>query len=463
MSAEDDELVESPGFRLPPALTDPAGILRRRWRWVLVAAAGAGLLAALLVLIWPDEYRATAQLLLSGQTVSEDFVRPTLTSSAEEEMNAILAEVLSRESLMRIVEQHVVERWPSPASVDQLVGEVHSRTEVSVQGNLGGRRARTNSFVFDISFLAPDPQMAADVANALVAAFAEFHLAQRTRQARLTTDFLTKEMDRAEAALRQQTALLTEFKQRNRGRLPSELSTKLARLDGLQQQRQSVALQLSDAESRLLTLQSTALDLDARSRILAGLQDRLAMERVVNTEEHPNVRALTRQVEQLEAEMNARQAPVVTAANSPAAQEVQRELARLRAQMATIEAEISKLDTEVANTPERQEEMDALLQREAVLRETYLDAQRKVQEARLAESLEVSQRGIQVVQLEKAVPPSDPILPRWQLVLGGAFISLGLAAAAGVLAELLDPVILGSGEIEEDTGMPPLGVLPRVP
>ena len=38
----------------------------------------------------------------------------------------------------------------------------------------------------------------------------------------------------------------------------------------------------------------------------------------------------------------------------------------------------------------------------------------------------------------------------------------GLSIAVGVLFELLDPVILTAGELEDDTGMPPLGVLPRV-
>jgi polysaccharide biosynthesis transport protein len=463
MSAEDDDdLGDSSGFRLPAALTDPVGIVRRRWHAVAVAGGlGTAALTGILS-VWPDQYLATSQLLVSGTTVSAEFVRPTLDSTAEEEMNGILAEVLSRESLAEIVEQHVVDRWPTPASVDQLVADVQTNTVITMQGNLGGKRARSNSFVFDIAYTAPDPDVAAAVANALVDRFTEYHLAQRTRQARLTTEFLTREMERAEAALRQQSALMKEFKQRNRGQLPNELTTKLARLDRLQQQRQSLALQVSDAESRLITLQSTSLETDARARILADLQDRLAQERVVNTEEHPNVRALARQVQALENDMNSNRAPTVTARNSPQALEVQRELASLKAQLGTVDADVSRLDTEVSNTPERQEEMDALLQREQVLRESYLDAQRKVQDARLAESLESSQRGIQVVQLEAAVPPSGPIVPRWQIFLGGALAVLGMSLAVGILFELLDPVILTAGELEDDTGMPPLGVLPRV-
>ena len=168
---------------------------------------------------------------------------------------------------------------------------------------------------------------------------------QRTHQARLTTEFLTREMERAEAALRQQSALLREFKEKNRGQLPNELTTKLSRLDRLQPQRQSLALQISDAESRLITLQSTSFESDARARILADLQNRLAQERVVNTEEHPNVLALARQVAALEARHEQPQGAGDDRGQQPAgARGPARADSSLRAQLQMVEADIAKLD-----------------------------------------------------------------------------------------------------------------------
>ena len=61
---------------MPPALTDPVGVVRRRWRSVFRAAAIGPALVFGLVFVWPDQYLATSQLLVSGTTVSEDFVRP---------------------------------------------------------------------------------------------------------------------------------------------------------------------------------------------------------------------------------------------------------------------------------------------------------------------------------------------------------------------------------------------------
>jgi capsular polysaccharide biosynthesis protein len=39
---------------------------------------------------------------------------------------------------------------------------------------------------------------------------------------------------------------------------------------------------------------------------------------------------------------------------------------------------------------------------------------------------------------------------------------LGASAVSGLLLEFLDPVIVGTRQLEADTGMAPLGVVPRI-
>ena len=80
------------------------------------------------------------------------------------------------------------------------------------------------------------------------------NLRRRSQQARLTTDFLKRELDQAEAALRDQDRSITEFKERHRGELPGELEANLGRLERLQQQRQSLALQIAESSNRITLL-----------------------------------------------------------------------------------------------------------------------------------------------------------------------------------------------------------------
>ena len=140
---------------------------------------------------------------------------------------------------------------------------------------------------------------------------------------------------------------------------------------------------------------------------------------------------------------------------------VQLEIGALRHQLTLIEEEMGELEGQVAKTPSREEELNSLSQREEVLRQSYSEALRKVKEAELAESLELAQQGIQISKLEPAMPPSEPKIPLWQLVLGAVGAVLALVAAAGVLFELTDPVVLSKGELELLTGLSLLGNIPR--
>src|SRR5678816_2069672 len=99
---------------------------------------------------------------------------------------------------------------------------------------------------YAISVYQDSPQRAADVANDLAGSFIDTHLKMRSRQARLTTEFLRRELAQVEADLAKQESTITTFKQQYRGELPGELQTNIARLDRLQLQRQSLALQIAE-------------------------------------------------------------------------------------------------------------------------------------------------------------------------------------------------------------------------
>ena len=98
----DDETRQSNPF---DSLRDPLGILRRRWRpMLLVMLAG---LAATPLAVWllPPIYMARASVLIATQKLSESFVRPTIQEDATERINALTSQVLSRQSLTEVVEQ----------------------------------------------------------------------------------------------------------------------------------------------------------------------------------------------------------------------------------------------------------------------------------------------------------------------------------------------------------------------
>ena len=110
-----DEQNESEGggsVGLPQFLLDPRGVVQRRWRWLLGVLVGASLLAIGAVLLWPDQYEATARLLISSQRIPDEFVRSTIAEGVAEQLNAMVGEALSRDSLVSLIEAHGLHHRP---------------------------------------------------------------------------------------------------------------------------------------------------------------------------------------------------------------------------------------------------------------------------------------------------------------------------------------------------------------
>jgi uncharacterized protein involved in exopolysaccharide biosynthesis len=172
--------------------------------------------------------------------------------------------------------------------------------------------------------------------------------------------------------------------------------------------------------------------------------------------------ALRRQIGLLEEEIEGRD-PAAPLRDHGYLEEVgQREIARLRAELALTERMIIEVDARVANTPARAEKLSALEQERTVLAETHLELMRKVQDAQLAESLELAQQGERVAILSRAVPPSAPEGSRWKYVLAGSAASLGLALGLGLFLEWRDPILASLPGFEAASGLPVLGSVPRI-
>jgi uncharacterized protein involved in exopolysaccharide biosynthesis len=173
---------------------------------------------------------------------------------------------------------------------------------------------------------------------------------------------------------------------------------------------------------------------------------------------------LRRQIESLEAQLAAADAPESPEARERAARlaEEQRQLGLLRGQLAETGEQIAAIDERVQKTPIRTEQLSALQERAGVLRENYLEFLRKVQEAELAQSLESAQQGARVSVLDRAMPPTSPKRARWKMLLLGVVAAFGASVAIGILLEFVDPVVVNSRQLESIVERPVLGSIPTI-
>jgi uncharacterized protein involved in exopolysaccharide biosynthesis len=467
-----DEFDEAEGrSEFPDFLRDPKGVIQRRWPWMLAVFLATGLAAGALVARIPEVYQASGRLLLTRQRIPDEFVRSTSLEQVPEIVDAIIGQILSADSLVSLAETtDLAKRMTIDGSTSELVDYLRERITVEPDPEMEEERSVRYQrweeiFILAIRFEASDPEVAAEVANELVGRFMAAHLERQTRQAKLATEFLREDAERAEAELAAQRARITEFTEAHRGELPSELETKLARLERLQQQSQSLAIQISDAEGRLLVQQKELQSEEPIHVTLEELRTRLVEEQGIYTEEHPNVIALRQQVEALEAEAALEQSGAPRSAltqRDPAIAAVQNEVDVLRTQAREVEQMIRELDAAVTAIPAWREELLALEQEEELLRDHFNDATRKVQDAELAESLQQAQQGFQVARLDAATAPAKPMRTRWVFAVVAAVAVLGASGLAGLLLEYADPVIVTPRQLETQTGMLPLGVIPRI-
>lgn len=437
---------------------NPVGVIRRRWIWMSLALicglAGTGALVASLV----PSYLATATVVVSSQQIPENFVKSTVEGmDSLSNVNSLVGEVLSQRNLSQLIGQY--ELYAGLAGQIQhgdLIAMMRNNITITPQRNVNQERPHESSSIFVISYEGESPTAAANVANSLASILIAASLDKRSEQARRTTEFLRRELERSSESLSAINREISDFNREHRGELPGDLSPLLQKLERLQGERKSLAEQITAAEDRLVSLETTGTG-SATDQMLFDLRMQLSAQIAVNTDEHPNVIALQRRIERVESELGQ---DVELGKDARSQRSVQiaatrKDIETLRERLAVTESELRELDARVDRIPRRAEEFAALDQQAAVLRETYLDFMRKVKEAELAETLESAQQGPQVSMLDRAAPPSGPTRSPMVFLLPGVLGAFGLALAIGVGLELIDPVVLSPAHFEA-VGIPPL-------
>ena len=84
--------------------------------------------AVITVALWlPPLYRAETTILRESQQVSEDYIRSTSTSYAEERLDAATQQVMSRSNLLKIINSYNLYNIPLKRKNNDHLTFVHNR------------------------------------------------------------------------------------------------------------------------------------------------------------------------------------------------------------------------------------------------------------------------------------------------------------------------------------------------
>jgi polysaccharide chain length determinant protein (PEP-CTERM system associated) len=390
--------------------------------------------------------------------VSQDFIRPSVTSELETRIQSIHQQVMSRDHLAGLIDELGLypDRTPD-TPLEDLVNRFNQDVTLDLTGveqTSGG----VATISFEIGFTGRDRDQVATVANRLAEVYVLQNGESRRRQAEATATFLRGELDTVKKELDTQEAESRSFTLAYTNELPQQVEANLAALERLQAQlsannEQQVRLlerrERLEQELSLGRLLVPAADPNSPAVRLQTLRQQLDVLRRTFSDEYPDVKRVRAEIAVLEAEVaQAAKESGATPPPDPVAQRrgdiasLQNELQSLEREADGLRANIARYEALVSRAPRRQVEMDRLSTGRNLTRQRYEALLKQYEDAQLAATLEDGQGGEEFRILDAAVPPARPVGPDRLMLAGmGAMGALGLAFLAVFVREKADPTV----------------------
>ena len=288
-------------------LTDPLGVVDRRWRFMAVGAV-IGLVATLYFvfqLVHSFESRATVRI-----THPAAATAATAAVDAIARSNALVGEVLSQENLARMIEHYdLYAELRAVASPSQIVSQMRSDITVEPIDGFGGHASSVSSAIYAVSYRAGDRGTSAVIANALAGLFEAHGLERASEQLRVETEALGQQVEADAQALAEQSAVVKAFRGKNRSSLPTKSNTNRREIAALEKRRVALSARIEAAENQLAepvpapAPRAPALPGSAKQQAieLVELRRQLAREIALYSDEHPNIQSLRWRIQRLEA------------------------------------------------------------------------------------------------------------------------------------------------------------------
>lgn len=463
-------------------------MLRYRW-WGLLAAWIVAIGAGVVIYQMPDKYQSSARVYVDTQSV----LRPLMSGLAVQPNVDQQIAILSR----TLISRPNVEKLITMADLDLKINS-NSEREALVSGLMKELRIRTGGRdnIFTLSYQDHSAGQAQRVVQALLSLFVESGLVGKRQDTDAARRFIDEQIASYEARLVEAEDRLKEFRLRNMAVLGDEGGDYVSRIAQISQQLSQAQLDLREAET---TREVLARQLIGEEPVLLPqvhanqpgvspeLSSRIEAQRKTldglllrYTDQHPDVLAVRRLIEELE-EQRAAELEVLQAAagggqysaidGNPVYQQMKLAHADAEARVASLRARVGEFEMRLAQLRERSELVPKLEAERAQLNRDYEVQKRNYEQLvarRESASMSVemsSQSGI--ADFRVVDPPSLPNKPsapnRIMLLLAAGVAGLVAGFALMFLLAQLRPAFADGKELRGFTGLPVLGAVSFIP
>jgi polysaccharide chain length determinant protein (PEP-CTERM system associated) len=451
-----------------------------KYRWHAVAITWiVALIGWAVVLRLPNQYEASARVYVDTQSILKPLLSGMTTlPNLDQQVIFMRRTLLSRpnvERLMRMVDLDV--KAKDTKEHEKIVDDLMSTIKI-----VGTER----DDIYTITYVSDNPKLGKDIVQSLLTIFVEGSFGGKKQDSEKAVQFIDDQIKSYEERLAAAENALKEFKIKNMGLLPRDgggdygnqlqqsvdlLNQARLELSEAEQARNAISRQIKGDPVKPGTemVDPTMVDPELEARI-SSAQKNLDALRLQYTEQHPDIIANRRLLEQLQAQRadlakNKKRSVDPGAGYSPMLQQLNVSLSQAEARVASMRARVDefagrveRLRTKSVEAPEVEAQLAQLNRDYQVNRDNYQKLVERRESARLSGDLSSATDMLTFRVIDPPTVPTQPSGPNrirlFSLVFAGALVA-GLAAA--FLLSQVRPTFMSQGALRDTTGLPVLG------
>lgn len=470
-----------------PSIDDYIDILRRRKMLMVFTVPVLLLITVVVTFSLPAIFRAEGTILIQGQEIPEDFVRSTVESQVEEQIERTRQRIMTSSKISELIEKHnLYVALRGKASEYDLANKFRKGVgvqmiEVDVPGQFGSRRANV---AFIVSFMDKDPYLAQKVVADLTTLFLEENIKTRVGKADDTALFLQEEADRMQSRVQEIEDQIAKFKIEYGDSLPELLQYNLQQVERIEEQIIELDSDADDLGDQVHNLNMELSNLDPfvefssdrgttitpRQRLMQ-LKQQYSQLILTYADSHPDIIRLKEEIELAQKSIREASTSVDSeeAVNpvyrriSSRIESTEKEIARMRNRRVELENELKDYNERIVRTHQVQRNYDEMTRDYNNKLEKYQELRSKQLEANIAQNMEAENKAGSFKLIEPPTVPIKPVKPeRLKLLVLGFILSFGAGAGLMLAAEFLDSGVRGVSKVSEIIGQPPIAVVNHI-
>jgi len=477
-------------------------LVRRRHMYFLVPLLFGWLLVWGASWVLPARYLSSVLILVEQPSMPKNYVVPNVDDDLQTRLVSISQQILSRTRLLIIIDKlHLYtdkrRHYTPDEEVTMMRSDIH--TDLVHDPTTGAITA------FTVAYSAPNPYLAQQVTKELTALFIGENQKEIEKQSEDTTNFISDRLADARTNLAEQEAKVREFEAAHEGELPTQQTSNLQILSGLQAQILNEQDSLNTAKQQRIYFQSlieqyrslhaapsqgsgaSPTEASALDEQLIKLRSQLAELSTRYTDQYPAVQNLKeeiaktekmrdQEVADLKARANTAKQSKATSSTNDLSDGIQSgPLLQLEGQLRANQAEITNREQAIAGLnakinnyqarlnaePASEQQLADLTRGYEQSKANYDDLLKKENESAMATSMEKVQQGERFTMLDAPTLPQKPDFPN-RLKFCAAGFGFGIALGGVVVGglEFMDGRLHSDKEI---TDLLPIAVIAEIP